>query len=51
MVLTEPLRMRQAVHIVMSVGFVLMAGLVLYGYFVTVMTLSRHVIASLGVCC
>ena len=49
MVLTEPLRMRQAVHIGLSVGFVLMAGLVLYGYFVTVMTLSRHVIASLGV--
>jgi len=48
-VLAEPLRMRQAVHIVMSLGFVLMAGLVLYGYFVTVMTLSRHVIASLGV--
>jgi potassium efflux system protein len=49
MVLTEPLRLRQAVHIVMSVGFVLMAGLVFYGYFVTVLTLSRHVIASLGV--
>ena len=48
-VLTEPLRVRQAVHVVMTVGFVLMAGLVLYGYFVTVMTLSRHVIASLGV--
>ncbi len=49
MVLAEPLRMRQAVHVLMSVGFLLMAGLVLYGYFVTVMTLSRHVIASLGV--
>ncbi|HET7065750.1 MAG TPA: transporter substrate-binding domain-containing protein [Rudaea sp.] len=48
-VLAEPLRVRQTVRIAMSAGFVLMAGLVLYGYFVTVMTLSRHVIASLGV--
>jgi potassium efflux system protein len=48
-VLPEPLRLRQAVRIVLSGGFVLMAGLVLYGYFVTVMTLSRHVLASLGV--
>ncbi|HSE11526.1 MAG TPA: transporter substrate-binding domain-containing protein, partial [Rudaea sp.] len=48
MALTEPLRVRQAVRIVLSAGCLLMAGLVLYGYFVTVMTLSRHVVASLG---
>jgi potassium efflux system protein len=48
-VLAEPLRVRQAVRIATSGGFVLMSGLVLYGYFVTVVTLSRHVIASMGV--
>jgi potassium-dependent mechanosensitive channel len=40
--------LRQATRSLLSGGFVLMAGLVLYGYFVTVGALSRHVIASLG---
>jgi hypothetical protein len=47
--LTEPAAHASGSAHRLSAGFVLMAGLVLYGYFVTVMTLSRHVIASLGV--
>lgn len=46
-VLQEPVRLRQFTRVVLCGGVILLAALVLRGYFVTAMALSGHVLTSL----
>lgn len=46
-VLAEPLRLRQFARVVLCAGTILLAVLVLRGYFVTALSLSGHVLATL----